>query len=145
MAPRPPRAGDRSAVRGTPWLRLLAALLAAALPPVLVYVALDRFEPAWIGRLGTESTLAFAATVTVGWVVIVAIVAWRGRPGGGGAGVQHLPPPPTPGPPPWGAARGAAPAPPPGLRAGPRAHPPGAPAAGIYGPDPASGVAPIGE
>ena len=64
-------------MRGTPWLRLLAALLAAALPPVLVYVALDRFEPAWIGRLGTESTLAFAATVTVGWVVIVAIVAWR--------------------------------------------------------------------
>jgi len=64
-------------VRGTPWLRLLAALLAAALPPVLAYVALDRLEPAWIGRLGTESTLAFAATVTVGWVVIVAIVAWR--------------------------------------------------------------------
>ncbi|MEO6059078.1 MAG: HAMP domain-containing sensor histidine kinase [Candidatus Limnocylindria bacterium] len=66
---------------GTPWLRLLAALLAAALPPVLAYVALDRLEPAWTGRLGTASTLALAATVTLGWVVIVAIVAWRALTG----------------------------------------------------------------
>src|SRR3972149_12292103 len=66
---------------GRPSLRLRAALLAAALPPVLVYVVLDRLQPSWISRLGTESTLAFAATVTVGWVVIVAIVAWRALTG----------------------------------------------------------------
>ncbi len=68
-------------MRGSPWLRLLAALLAAALPPVLAYVALDRLEPAWIGRLGTATTLALAGTVTLGWVVIVAIVAWRALTG----------------------------------------------------------------
>lgn len=68
-------------MRGTPWLRLLAALLAAALPPVLAYIVLDRLEPAWLGRLGTESTLGLAATVTAGWVLMVAIVAWRALAG----------------------------------------------------------------
>ena len=68
-------------MRGTPWLRLLAALLAAALPPVLAYVALDRLEPAWVGRLGTEGALVLAAAVTLGWVLVVAIVAWRALTG----------------------------------------------------------------
>lgn len=68
-------------MRGTPWLRLLAALLAAALPPVLAYVFLDRFEPSWIDPLGAESTLALATGVTVGWVVIIAVLAWRALTG----------------------------------------------------------------
>ena len=66
---------------GRPSLRLLAALLAAALPPLLAYVVLDRTEPSWIDRMGTGTTLTLAVTITIGWVVVVAIVAWRGFSG----------------------------------------------------------------
>lgn len=62
---------------GRPSLRLLAALLAAALPPVVAYAVLDRVEPSWINRLGTGTALTLAVTVTIGWVVVVAILSWR--------------------------------------------------------------------
>ena len=66
---------------GRPSLRLLAALLVAALPPVVAYVVLGRLEPSWIDRLGTGTALALAVTVTIGWVAVIAIVAWRALAG----------------------------------------------------------------
>jgi signal transduction histidine kinase len=60
-----------------PSLRLLAALLAAALPPVVAYLVLDRTEASWIDRIGTGNAIALSVAITIGWVVVVAIVAWR--------------------------------------------------------------------
>jgi signal transduction histidine kinase len=57
--------------------RLLTALFAAALPPVLAYAILDRLEPAWIDRLGIDLALALAVSVTLGWVAVVGTLAWR--------------------------------------------------------------------
>jgi signal transduction histidine kinase len=66
---------------GRPSLRILAALLAAALPPLVAYVLLDRLEPSWIDRLGTTTALALAVSVTCGWVLVVTILAWRALTG----------------------------------------------------------------
>ena len=66
---------------GRPSLRILAALLAAALPPLVTYLLLDGLEPSWIDRLGTTTALALAVSVTIGWVVVVTILAWRSLAG----------------------------------------------------------------
>ena len=62
---------------GRPSLRLLAALLSAALPPVVAYAVLERLESSWIDRLGVGTALPLAVTVTIGWVAVVAILSWR--------------------------------------------------------------------
>src|SRR3989304_4581023 len=72
----------RSMELGRPSLRLLAALLSAALPPVVAYAVLERLESSWIDRLGVGTALPLAVTVTIGWGGGVGLLSWRAFAGG---------------------------------------------------------------
>ncbi len=58
-------------------IRLLATLLVGAIPPVVAVVLIDRIGEPLIARLGTTSAALLVIAVTIGWVVIVTILAWR--------------------------------------------------------------------
>ena len=60
-----------------PALRILLSLLAAAFPPLLGYALLNALRPSWLDRMGAVASLALVASVTLAWVVVVTIVAWR--------------------------------------------------------------------
>jgi signal transduction histidine kinase len=62
---------------GRPSLRLLAVLLAAALPPLVAFGLLSIAQPTWLARTGSALAFLIIAGLTVLWVVLVAVVAAR--------------------------------------------------------------------
>ena len=58
--------------------RLLAILLAAALPPMVAFAFAVAFAPAAIEALGTGTSLLVAALLTIAWTGIVALITQRG-------------------------------------------------------------------
>ena len=58
--------------------RLLAILLAAALPPMVAFAFAVAFAPAAVETLGTGTSLLVAALLTIAWTGIVALVTQRG-------------------------------------------------------------------
>jgi len=62
---------------GRPSLRLLAVLLAAALPPLIGYSLADAYIPQWEQRLGSGTSLLLVVGTTVVWAFLVAVLAAR--------------------------------------------------------------------
>jgi signal transduction histidine kinase len=64
---------------GRPSLRLLAALLAVALPPLIAFAAITVFAGDWLRErsIGTGTQLLIGAAITVVWAGLVAVFASR--------------------------------------------------------------------
>ncbi|MDP9468732.1 MAG: HAMP domain-containing histidine kinase [Chloroflexota bacterium] len=67
--------------RGRPSLRLLAALLLAALPPIAVLAASDVLLPSWLANAGSGAVLVGAVAATVLWAGLVTLLAARSLAG----------------------------------------------------------------
>jgi len=62
---------------GRPSLRLLAVLLAAALPPLVAFGLLTIAEPTWLERVGTPISLLTLGAGGLLWVALIAVAAAR--------------------------------------------------------------------
>ena len=62
-------------VRARPSLRLFAALLAAALPPLIALALIVAAQPAWLGGMGGGVVIAIAGGIL--WCGLVAVLAAR--------------------------------------------------------------------
>jgi signal transduction histidine kinase len=62
---------------GRPSLRLLAVLLAAAVPPLVAFAVVTLAQPSWMARLGTPASLLILAGAGLLWISLVAVVAAR--------------------------------------------------------------------
>ena len=63
--------------RGRPSLRLLAVLLATALPPLIALAMIADTQPTWLTHLGSGTVLLVAAAATALWAGLVAVLAAR--------------------------------------------------------------------
>jgi signal transduction histidine kinase len=62
---------------GRPSLRLLAALLATALPPLIALAVISDALPGWVTGVGSGTVLLLAVAATVLWAGLVAVLAAR--------------------------------------------------------------------
>ena len=62
---------------GRPSLRLLAVLVAAALPPLIAYGLLTVAEPSWVSRVGAPLSMLILVGAGLLWIALVAVAASR--------------------------------------------------------------------